>query len=723
MANEIPRSARPFFSLGARELNLGRICPFEFEDGFVRQLPEQTLLEYFVGSPYEWLFMGSFWDRLHIATKYTGTAFWSPPKTHLVTAKVVSLASIVNNTINIMNMSNLPSSIAFNIYIYYDAHVPLMCAIEDAQPGNVLPLFHKHCPKTTDVIQESNLPDIINEQLACSFWNENKTKLKPIVHLMCKALPQRCQIRNLREIISNYCQSDDTVHEFMRSALLCSLLGMYRHCKKRLTWDCRKEILRRLVYSRPNRTQLQEWLFTNYQHLLFYTIKEFLTFSMPMIPALYNELCGTYKWNIFESTVRTAMDRSRTTIEANIRQSSSLQDWVAHVETSLIVVNKQQLRNLYRPQRQSFCQAVICTCDKLDETHRQVDIYLKFPMEYVHLLRKMTQRVSRGQIHIQWLKYFNVDQVAIDCLTNMYNHAQQNAFRTELRKLLQGLCRYDFEATRALFAAFRQTHSDIRVFQLPQHYYEAQCCALRRRYGLVPGQELSKHVGVVYLCMTCNTFKGFVVNKDSKVNNLFANGHSKIIIDDETLKCYCGVRCDKSDTKKRKRIAVASFVEGIELSECQKRDMKKVWKTNKKIRLNERCAQTEIVQINMTGCLLQFHGALYLFCPSCGNPTTFHADQHDSHGFTCGQCMKEGTLYTSVSCTICGTYRGKDTWTTVTTVMDDDQHSEETVPICNGCYKPWLRQYDGTIPYNIIQQQREKKQVKANVKVQHKSKK
>ena len=26
---------------------------------------------------------------------------------------------------------------------------------------------------------------------------------------------------------------------------------------------------------------------------------------------------------------------------------------------------------------------------------------------------------------------------------------------------------------------------------------------------------------------------------------LFANGHSKIIIDDETLKCYCGKRCEK----------------------------------------------------------------------------------------------------------------------------------------------------------------------------------
>ena len=68
--------------------------------------------------------------------------------------------------------------------------------------------------------------------------------------------------------------------------------------------------------------------------------------------------------------------------------------------------------------------------------------------------------------------------------------------------------------------------------------------------------------------------------------------------------------------------------------------------------------------------------------------------------------MKEGTLYTSVSCTICGTFRGKDSWTTVQT------SSEKTVPICNGCYKPWLKDYEGTIPDHILQQQRDKKNPK-----------
>lgn len=652
--------------------------------------------------------MGSFWDRLQTASlNITNTDGWQIPQIHALSPKVRAFVSIINDIIRLTQLEDLPASIALNVHVYYDAHVPLMCAIEDAKTTDIMSLFHKYAPKTTSVIQESCLPDIINEHLECSFWNENKTKMKPVVHLMCKALPQRCQIRNLREIISNYCQTDDTVHEFMRSALLCSLLGMYEHCRFRLSWSSRKEIIRRLIYSNPNRTQLQEWLFTNYQHLLFYTIKEFMTFSMPMIPALYDELCVTYKWNTFEKTVRTAMDSARETVQNNIKISSSIHDWMEHVENALVLVNKQQLVHLYRPQRHSFCQTILTLCDRMDEQTRNTDIYSVFPVEYVSLLRKMTQRVPRGHIHIEWLKYFNVEQSAIDSLCNMYKHVAQNAFRSDLRKLLSTLRRYDFEAVRALFAAFRQTHSVIRVFHLPEHYYKAQCVSLRRRYGLIPTDELSDNVGKVYLCISCNSFKGFIVSKNSKVNNLFANGHSKIIVDDETLKCYCGRRSEKSETKQRSRTDVETFLSVKGRTELSKRQMKKEWKMAKKSIQNQRCANTECLQINLTGVILQFYDQLYLFCPFCANPTVFNGEQHDKNGFTCSQCCKGGTRFTNVSCSICGLFKGKNTWETVTCVYANKQ--TETIAVCNCCFQEkGINKYEGSVPYQLVEEQRNK---------------
>jgi hypothetical protein len=482
---------------------------------------------------------------------------------------------------------------------------------------------------------------------------------------------------------------------------------MYEHCRFRLSWSSRKEIIRRLIYSNPNRTQLQEWLFTNYQHLLFYTIKEFMTFSMPMIPALYDELCVTYKWNTFEKTVRTAMDSARETVQNNIKISSSIHDWMEHVENALVLVNKQQLVHLYRPQRHSFCQTILTLCDRMDEQTRNTDIYSVFPVEYVSLLRKMTQRVPRGHIHIEWLKYFNVEQSAIDSLCNMYKHVAQNAFRSDLRKLLSTLRRYDFEAVRALFAAFRQTHSVIRVFHLPEHYYKAQCVSLRRRYGLIPTDELSDNVGKVYLCISCNSFKGFIVSKNSKVNNLFANGHSKIIVDDETLKCYCGRRSEKSETKQRSRTDVETFLSVKGRTELSKRQMKKEWKMAKKSIQNQRCANTECLQINLTGVILQFYDQLYLFCPFCANPTVFNGEQHDKNGFTCSQCCKGGTRFTNVSCSICGLFKGKNTWETVTCVYANKQ--TETIAVCNCCFQEkGINKYEGSVPYQLVEEQRNK---------------
>ena len=60
----------------------------------------------------------------------------------------------------------------------------------------------------------------------------------------------------------------------------------------------------------------------------------------------------------------------------------------------------------------------------------------------------------------------------------MYDHYQQNTYRSDLRKLVQSSSRYDFECIRELFSSFQQNHHDIRIFTLPKHFYDAQCVAL-----------------------------------------------------------------------------------------------------------------------------------------------------------------------------------------------------------------------------------------------------
>ena len=243
-------------------MNLGRICPYMYHDNVERyDTPQNVLSTYYQSSVHEWMFIGSFEDKVHIHPSCDYKRHWSPSiEKHPVSQ---TLEDIVNGCITLMETVKDPH-ISYHLYLFYDQHVPMMCAIDDGLAP--LAALEKHPPDVSGIVHEGSLPDIIHLIPLCSFWNENKIKMKPIVHLLCKSLPQRCQIRNLREIIANYCQTDDTVYLFLKQSLVCSLLGNYQHAKQRPCWRARYTLIRRFVYAPPNRNQMQEWIFTYYQN-------------------------------------------------------------------------------------------------------------------------------------------------------------------------------------------------------------------------------------------------------------------------------------------------------------------------------------------------------------------------------------------------------------------------------------------------------------------------
>lgn len=685
----------------------GPICPFVLNDTTIRDdEPMKILHQEYYGTVYEWLFLGTFSERVHTFDPKIVTSFpWpvSPIRTESTTAKMIldTLKAVVALTIQIMGKSKY-------LYNYFDAHVPLMCAFEDEMEVNgvltdnrAIELAEAYNPNPNNSMHEGALPDVISDLMKCTYWNETKPKMEPVVHLLCKALPQRCQIRNLSDIIRNYCRQDDKVYDFMSKTVLCSMLGAYSHSKTVLSWKTRKEILRRFVYSPPNRTQMQEWLFSSYQHFLFYVIKEFLTYSIRLIPSLYAEIKETYKWEIFESCVQEAMDLTRSTLEKNILDNKpSIRLWLQNAEPMLMNINKQQLGNLFRPQRLTFTQTILNMCERLDEINDQAQPYVCFPKEYRELMRNMAKRVKRrADVPVEWLKYFGVKQHTIDGLDNIQKHYHQNAFRTDVKKLLNDVSRQDFECIRELFKTFWQVHHQVRVFPLPKHYYISQIRALRRRYEIPDGEPMREHVGTVYACLACKTFKAFVVKPTDKVSNLFANGHHKVIIDDETLKCYCGKRCDQNDSKKRSRVAIQEFINDPASEDNSKRTKKKSWKMKRKRYMNEECAKTECLKFNMTGCLFQFYGVLYMFCPLCASPTIYNPKMHGKHGLHCGQCMKDGKFYTLISCIICNTLRGASKWDTVQYVEDGE---EKSGVICQSCDRPWIRAEGSPYDINVL---------------------
>lgn len=667
--------------------HLQYVCPFVKEGEQMRDdCPQTVLRRLYAGSDFEWIFIGSFEQRVHVYDPIYAPSnpFWGgdlEPLNDTGKRVVDCLIATLHQLVECMKECN-----DLALYLYFDAHIPLAHALEKASSltdETILRLAEEHAPNPNDVLFEGTLPDVVSDLFKCTFWNETKTKMEPIVHLLCKSLPQRCQIRNLNAIISNYCQEQDRVYVFMLRSVLCSMLGNYRHATVRLSARARMTVLKRWIIEPPNRTQIQEWLFSKHQHFLFYVIKECLTYMIYMNPSLFDAVKDVYKWSTFESCVHAAMDESRRSLNARILTSPHVMDWLREIEPQLLHINKQQLGNLFRPQRMTFCATLLQICARLDEQNHEARLYIELPRQHRDVMRAICRRIPHtNQVPIEWLQYFNVSNDIISKLQNMQEHFHQNSFRSEIKKLLSSVNRMVFETIRELFQCFEEVHKHVRVFYLPEHMYEAQKVALRRRFNVPHGTPLPDHISTTLVCLTCRTYKGFVVKRTDKTCNLFANGHHKITIDDETLICYCGRRTDQNDSKKRQRLPFQAF-EGDEweMEEANKRATKREWKMQRKKWLNKECFQTPCMKMQLLGVLFQFYNHLYYLCPLCASPTVFDPQTFGEHGLHCGQCTKEHAQF-NVSCVLCTMQRGTAKWNTLTYLENGET---KTDVVCKDC--------------------------------------
>lgn len=651
--------------------------------------PQVVLRRLYAGSTFEWMFVGTFAERVHVydPAQAPSKPFWGSdlcPQSDTGKRVVDCLIATLHQLVECMKDSN---DIA--LYLYFDAHIPLVSALEKAHAltdETILRLAETYAPDPNNVLFEGTLPDVVYDLFKCTFWNETKTRMDPIVHLLCKSLPQRCQIRNLNAIISNYCQEQNRVYTFMLRSVLCSMLGNYKHAKVRLSPRARMVVLQRWVIDPPNRTQIQEWLFSKHQHFLFYVIKECLTYMIYMNPSLFDAVKHVYKWDTFERCVHMAMDQARSNLNARVHSSPHIMDWLREIEPALSHVNKQQLGNLFRPQRMTFCQTLLQICARIDEDRHEARLYIQLPREHREIIRAMCRRIPLTErVPIEWLQYFNVSNALISRLQNMQDHFRQNSFRSEIKKMMSNVDRLIFETIRELFQCFNECHQHVRIFYLPEHIYEAQKKALRKRFNVPDDQELPEQISTSLVCLTCKTFKGFVVKRTDKTCNLFANGHHKVTIDDETLICYCGRRTDQNDSKKRSRLPFQAFEgDDFEMEEASKRAKKREWKMQRKRWLNKECFQTPCMQMQLLGVLFQFYGSLYYLCPLCAAPTVFDPLTLGEHGLHCGQCTKERAQY-HVCCVLCNMQRGTAKWNTLTYLENGQTMTDVICRDCEEC--------------------------------------
>lgn len=683
----------------------------------------ETLHPHFAGTKYEQLFIGNFVDRVHTfdlsqwrSTGWNPGDLISPDEDHRIYCTLSYHMGLLSE---LMDSSQVTNDISYFLALYMDQHIPLMNHMVEANKftneylltdfGEGAPI-QKYNPSPEHCFHEGLIPNVINYIVECSFWSDIRSKINPIVHILSKGLPQRCQIRNMREILNKYSRKHELVYKFIHSCLLCSLLGMYKSCTYRPPLKVRMRIYSKLQSLR--KLEFLSWMLQDHQQLLFYVIKEFLVFGVRDIPSIYEEIKRRYYWDKFEQCVSKAMNTVRkcTKDSVNIMRFEG-------IEQQLICINKLQVHHLFRPSKQLFCNVVLQECEKNDDLNL-VDYNRKeFSLEYRDLMNQMSIRTPlSNRTSFEWLKYFGVSEDNIEKILNIQDQYISDGTKGSLKNFLNGLSRYDFEATRDLCEVFDRKFN-IRIFSLPKHIYIKQCQALRLKYRIPDGKELPEHVGRTYLCLECKQFKGFITKHErGKVVNLYAYGHSKILIDDESMNLYCGRRCDKVDNKKRS-IPVPEFssfmdVDLDEITEANKlRNQKRMAKEKRKDIKNGNCAKTPLVPINMLGVLLQFYNNLYMICPCCANFMQVTSEYFMKDGMYCGCCLQYGKLYSNVNCEWCKVNKGKESWSPITVTEDG---VEKSIYLCQGCHKPWIRNAETVLELDTIKRGLEQRWKKLN---------
>ena len=610
------------------------------------------LQRHYAGSHHEYLFVDTFAE---ISEQMVGTN------------KIQDAVDHVMQKLTTLEQQAVPS-VAHMLSLYMDMFIPLILYMETSgtetsdealctDNGDGAPI-ETYMPNKC--FHSGLLPNHVSKLMMCSFWSD-EGKQEPIVHLLSKSTPQRCQIRSLSHIVYNYSRLHDEVFHFLVNCLKCSLMGVYRGVA-RPDFATRKRL--HTVFDHMDKHTFLLWMKEGHQQLLFFIMKEYLVFAAQCLPSLRTELMDRYNWSQFETTVTDAMNKVRTT-------TTDMQ--FAGIENLLLSVNKSQT-NLYRPIKHPFVYFVLQEFEREDDINCVMDTNIDHT--HIRLVYDMLQRVPRGPLPFEWLEYFGTPQAVWEQAQRVQAQMEDDGIKLPLRTFITSLTPTTKSALRCIAIAY-EMHNNIRMFTLPVHTTVEQVRALRQLHNVPDGDE-APDMGRGLVCIQCKKFKGFVAHmKAGKAVNLFAYGHSKVLIDYATGGMHCGRKCDKVD---KKREINAEFEPQ---SVTTAREVKRIAKEYRKDVRNKLCASTELMQVPLLGNILQFYGNIFTVCPQCGSFMKYDPKQM-YNGMYCGCCIKDGKRIGEIQCTRCGDRQHLGDPIMVT--------SGESIYLCKQHYKPWIRE-------------------------------
>lgn len=454
---------------------------------------------------------------------------------------------------------------------------------------------------TVPPFQWTDVDDVVHVLALCTFLQPHRPHL-PVVHVLSKALPQRCQFRSFTDICTHYCRDNAAFAAWLRKVVMASWMGVYPHCDVETALDDRIAwyVACYHAYWSWSPTTFATWVQTH-GWFVFYALKEHVTVLLPLDPALAHVVHHTYHWSRFTHLVRTAMRTARTVL---VQRRPG-------VAVELQRYHTQDVRDLVRLPARGLMTCLFAAV--LASGRPRTDPYV------ADVVRTVARRFPQGKAST-WLRLCCgcascVSDAAV-AATDHHEAARTwtdvaTAFRTRrvpsaaaLVPVLRRMAPHAF-ATFATFVVHAYQAKSIRTFPLAAHTYRAH-------------HRLATDDGIMYVCRACRQFKGFVVRPPPHHLAASAHGHDKVLFDDTDGRVYCA--------RRPPRLPPAT-----QRPPPSQPSEQRWWPTRRQ------CCDTPLVPVALHGRALTCFGRLYVLCAHCARPCRFVFARY-VHGPVAGVC-------------------------------------------------------------------------------------
>ena len=533
------------------------------------------------------------------------------------------------------------------------ACVPLAAALHDSNEANLLTedqaqqLLAQYCPRKGCQLQAAHLPNFVRKIVSTCFLasRQGNRSVDPIAHILHKAWPMRCSVRNFSDIVSMYILNNTEVYEFVLLILHAFMIGVYKDSIQ-ASLDLELLLYRHYVHKPISREHLSQWVQQDNYVILFIAIKEYMVYAIQSTPGIERVLHEVYNWASFVSDVTKQGNSVRKALNANVHSPATM----------------------FKSALQAVCSARCFKCpapaldhgsvgELLISVIRQIyqpkdDIYMS-PLR-APLYQKIVSLVHANVPFDTIAHSIGLSDHVVSVLSRAVREGASGASMRDVRKI-------KLESSNEALIAHEFLHAwtmcfKIKVIPLPHHLVVMQKNCK---------QKPIKHT--VFVCACCRQLREFIVDTSTNGGNAWARGHQKVILDDHTGDIFCGRRIEKSGMLPR------VMPEG-----CSSTLNRSFWKSQQ----THMCGYSPLLSFHLLGKALYLFGKMYMFCPMCMCVMQIRPQQFYNDNIRCTHCTYQGESVQDVTCFHCHQKQS--------TVMLTCALHTNVVHVCQQCTRSWM---------------------------------